>query len=744
MNLQTMTIIFVIIFLPIILISTYYIQMEVDTIRLQCSYDTKLIDATTDALSAFEINTANEDLSSVSDSLRSIIEASNNVLTTTLATNLGMSSATKSKILPYIPAVVYTLYDGYYIYAPTQTPKVVTDPDGVYVRVGDPGVFAAGEYYSYNYNGVENGTITTSEEESKSKSPVVDSNYGKILYYTSNITKGTNVSCTTNPNNNEAYFSTKYILKSFVPYSMRYKGSDYDITINYTLDNFITVSGTIKEDGKDVYYTKSGYLIDKSKIQFEGVTDIDALLSASIDNSDSLIEKDIVKTIVITVEDGKKIRITKDESNTASSEYYTGEKINDNESAMKYYLKAYLFSDWFLSNFGNLMEKQAKTDYDNKGIKIKYKSENLDEAEYLNNSIFYNFSDSDKKIFKNTSGDYDLKNFDSNFYEHKRKVIKNSIQYNLNLAMIVYNAGQGDEYYQMPVITEPEWDKLLSNISILTFMQGLPCGMKTYNNYAIVTSKNNELMANEDEIYYVPIYTDEDTDGVRTSEDSEDKKNLDLNTAHKIDCKELSDVINESGISPKYFQSFASREVKYDKVWNSDKKIYVYDHVVNNCYYCIVNSNYESQSLSDQLEKAKLISIAKIRNNTYKSCAFSTNYGIRFDDTSRTLGTGSTITIPKNVYEIEIVIENAGKGSGDYLGTLSIEMDLDSDNKPHTYTTTKDSEQTIKYSNLNQVWKEREAKFTLNEGNDVKKTTSEGVQYISPEVKLVSITYKYK
>lgn len=734
MNLQTMTIIFVIIFLPIILISTYYIQMEVDTIRLQSSYDTKLIDATTDALSAFEINTANEDLSSVSDSLRSIIEASNNVFTTTLATNLGMSSATKSKILPYIPAVVYTLYDGYYIYAPTQTPKVVTDPDGVYVRVGDPGVksiMGKTEEYAYDYNAVEAGTATS---EGVSAGGVVDSNYGKILYYTSSTTTGSSVRCTTNPNNDSAYFSTKYILKSFVPYSMRYTGTNYDITINYTLDNFITVSGTIEEDGNDVFYTKSGYLIDYNKITFES-TDSYAFNSTSIDNADSLIENDQVGTIVITDESGSQIRISKGES--AESEYYTGDKISDNESAMKYYLKAYLFSKWFLDKFGNLVEKQAETSYNNDGITIKQNFEDLD------TSVFYDFSLSNKKIFKNSSNNFDLKNFDSNFYEHKRKVIKNSIQYNLNLAMMVYNAGQGDEYYQMPVITEPEWDKLLSNVSILSFMQGLPCGMKTYSNYTIVTSKNNELMANEDEIYYVPIFTDEQTDGVKTSENVTGD---DLNVAHKIDCKELSNEISKNG-NVKFFQSFASRDIKYDKEWNSDLKKYVYDHVVNSCYYCIVNSNYESQSLSNQLEKAELIAIAKIRNNTYKSCAFSTNYGIWVDNVSKSVtGRIENVIKSRQVYEVEIVIKNAMKKSGDYFGTLDMCLGSETKYEVKTYSTTTDEEQTIRFSDClswgtfwgNQsIYLNHFMPQTIHEKNDRS-------QICIPGVDIVSITYKYK
>ena len=79
MKLQSFSIVFALIILPLFLVLTYYIQLQVDTITLQNQYDTKLLTATYDAMSSFEMNTANEDLSSVSDALRTVIEASNNV-----------------------------------------------------------------------------------------------------------------------------------------------------------------------------------------------------------------------------------------------------------------------------------------------------------------------------------------------------------------------------------------------------------------------------------------------------------------------------------------------------------------------------------------------------------------------------------------------------------------------------------------------------------------------------------------
>lgn len=57
MKLQNLSIIFAIIIIPITLILSAYIGTQIDTASLQQSYDTTLMDATHDAVVAFELNT---------------------------------------------------------------------------------------------------------------------------------------------------------------------------------------------------------------------------------------------------------------------------------------------------------------------------------------------------------------------------------------------------------------------------------------------------------------------------------------------------------------------------------------------------------------------------------------------------------------------------------------------------------------------------------------------------------------
>ena len=114
MKIQHIAIIFIIIILPISMTVSAYIDSQIETIQLQAEYNAKLTDATYDAVKAFQINTVNNRYSSVSDSKIRDVEASVNTFYTSLASNEDMI---KEELRAYVPALVFTLYDGYYIYS---------------------------------------------------------------------------------------------------------------------------------------------------------------------------------------------------------------------------------------------------------------------------------------------------------------------------------------------------------------------------------------------------------------------------------------------------------------------------------------------------------------------------------------------------------------------------------------------------------------------------------------------------
>lgn len=117
MKLQHLTVIFAIIILPISLILGVYVNNQIETLRLQILYDSKLNNATYDALKAFQLNTINNSMSDISDSKISDIEASAKTFFNSIASNFNMTGYDRSILKEYVPALVYTMYDGYYIYS---------------------------------------------------------------------------------------------------------------------------------------------------------------------------------------------------------------------------------------------------------------------------------------------------------------------------------------------------------------------------------------------------------------------------------------------------------------------------------------------------------------------------------------------------------------------------------------------------------------------------------------------------
>ena len=705
MKVQSLAVIFAIIILPMIIILSYYIHREVDTIALQTAYDTKLIDATHDAMASFELNTANEDLSSVSDALRSIIEASNNTFFNTLATNLGMSNANKSYVQSYVPAILYTLYDGYYIYSPTRVPEVKIKKDA---------------------SGVETGEIEYTNE-------------GKMQY------RKTDGTYTTNLEEDNVYYKQDYILKSYMPYSARYKDEtkNYDLTINYTLDNYMSVIGYIG----DAYYSKTGYLIKDnlvSEAEAIGLADDSNLMNYNeIDAEEKCLsgQYDLKLKINPVAEDGTVTEITYTYSPVVDAE--TGEKLSykqqkerlnklyenieeyyndyrttkdpelinlikstniecqdieyrlENLSAIAYYVKAQIFSNWVYENLGDtgikITEANLQDEFIRQDLEDNFKSDVFSDLP----AFYHDFdTSSTKSIFDKTQ---DPENKESDFSLHKYNVIKNSIQYNLNLALSAYDRMAGEMDIKMPVLDDNDWDKILNNIAIVSFMQGFNCGLKYYNNYAIVSSTNNEITVLPNEIYYVR--KDEYNTGDLYDVNIPEGTTPDTPTYHRIDCGKLDNT--------EELISFRSKEVKYDKIYNKNSGRYEYDHKSFACYNCIVNSNYEKDiinedgsigkgystniaisALSTEKKKAYYRAIGKAKENIYKTNALpdSNGYQILYDS-----GSGKSV-VWGNIPETSVTSLMVGSSSKALKELRELEITFKDVNLDNIYYPTVDFE----------------------------------------------------
>ena len=211
MKIQSLAVMFIIIILPISLVLSTYVQNRVETISMQSQYDSKLKSATYDALKAYQLNSFNSASQDITNSKMRDIKASVNSFFNSLSTNFSTVGYTKETLQNYVPAVVYTMYDGYYIYSP-------------FTNTLDKN--ATNEVIN------EDGTISK-KSDSEILKDKEDATYKD----------GEKISG----------------LKPYVYYSCRYmKDRDNDFVITYSLENYITIKGLIQ--GKQV--DDAGYLLD--------------------------------------------------------------------------------------------------------------------------------------------------------------------------------------------------------------------------------------------------------------------------------------------------------------------------------------------------------------------------------------------------------------------------------------------------------------------------------------------------
>jgi len=434
MKIQSLAIMFIIIILPISMVLASYTQSRVTTISLQSKYDSKLKDATYDALKAYQLNSLNDNTSEYANSKIRDIKASVNTFFNSIATNFSTAGYSKTTLQNYVPAVVYTMYDGYYIYSP----------------------------YTNTW-----GNIETDQIPNQSSGTYKD---GETLYG----------------------------LKPYVYYSCRYKsGDNNDIVITYSLDNYIAIQGKI--GGKTV--SKYGYVLsDINVISDEEVTYKGITINTENGYTENVMVNGTVGTYKCIKKNGTKYYW--DDSNQKAFSVLNGKRIEqsgiskdeftNNKNAVNYFREAYEMKN-YIENTTFLRELSTNNIVD---INTGASYSNAQDNPYQSISKIFNFSNIESK--------------DSDFNTHRRDVIKYSIERNLSIAISNYNNYSGASVnFQMPKLKETDWDVIMDNISIISFLQGLSIGGKIYNGYSIVTNNTNEEVVTEDSIYIVTNnYTD--------------------------------------------------------------------------------------------------------------------------------------------------------------------------------------------------------------------------------------------
>ena len=148
MKIQELAIVFIIIILPISLILAEYTQFQIKTLNTQSLYDSKLTAATYDAIKAFQLNTNNSTTSDIANSKMRDLEASVVSFRNSITSAFELTGYTEDDLNNYIPALVYTLYDGFYIYSPYENTH---DESGNRVDDGEKeAIYGLKPYISYS------------------------------------------------------------------------------------------------------------------------------------------------------------------------------------------------------------------------------------------------------------------------------------------------------------------------------------------------------------------------------------------------------------------------------------------------------------------------------------------------------------------------------------------------------------------------------------------------------------------
>ena len=466
MKLQYLAVIFLIIIMPIVMVLSQYIDYQIDAINLKHTYNTKLLEATYDSIKAYQLNTVNNAISDISATKIGDLEAAVKTFFNSLSTNFNYSGYNSGIINDYVPAVVFSMYDGYYIYSP--------------------------------YRNVLTGVSNTEVDEKYKNNEILNG----IKSY--------------------VYYSCRYKNDTI--------GNSFDIVITYTLDNYITIQGEVNgnfineygylidgieknstghyEDGKEIFnYKYDGITFEynnNTELLKEYLGDNKEYPYVKINGTKYYWDKksganDEIFYINVTGE--RAVQARENDDNGTFKEYK--DFIEKNNSAYRYYRDAYKFTKFVHDTFGDLTVEQA-VDWGEGGspkslIDILGDQENYFSSEY----IFGEDDDGD-----NITGDTDnsitpIQDSDSNFNAHRSAIIRYTIEKNLETAITGFRNYSKvlDAEYIMPEISDIDWATIQNNVSIITFLQGFNIAGRDYNEYCVVANNLTKEYVDENDIY---------------------------------------------------------------------------------------------------------------------------------------------------------------------------------------------------------------------------------------------------
>ncbi len=430
------------------------------TINYQTLYDSKLDNATYDAVKAFQLNTVNSDTSDLANSKLRDIEASVNSFFNSIATNFNMAGYNKDILRDFVPALVYTMYDGYYIYSPYINKLDTTKDHEIQTAPGATSKWKSdAEILAQNAPNAEDKTYHEGDKLSGLK-PYI-------------------------------YYSCRYQRKS--------RGDDFVIT--YALDNYISIQGKINNK----WVTDGGYLLDN----IAGSDGSYTYRGIKISSNENMQKEYVYNSRANYTNEKNKIREYPYLKINGVKYYYDKDAT---ESDGKWF--SILNGDSLKQGKDNLFKKvdNSANEYYKEAVEFKKRIQNVykindlkpkDAVDKFGNPI--TFSNQNDIIFDFNGGNDSIEDQYSNFNVHRLEVIKYCIERELSIAITNYNdySSATSVDFRMPKLKENEWEKIINNVSVISFLQGLSIGGKLYNGYSIITNNKNKEVVNEESIYIV-------------------------------------------------------------------------------------------------------------------------------------------------------------------------------------------------------------------------------------------------
>ena len=497
MKIQSLAVIFIIIIMPITIVLSAYVNNKISTATTELEYDTKLLNATYDSIKAYQLNTVNNAFGDITNSKISDLEAAVTTFYNSLANNFNFTGYKADVMKEYIPAVAFTLYDGYYIYSPFQNTLTGVKDSDIDKTYSKPNAITNGlkpyVYYSARY-------VDSSKNYDFVINYILD-NYitimGKIgldnyvfdygFLYSIAETKDES------KNGNGIYFDQ--LSNSYWFDGIEFKEDDTEVLKEYVGTReyqYARINGQkyyLEEDESNKNnFNYNGFTINKNARFFyidpNGAKNYNQV--AIYDNT-----KD-----------------TEYDQNKQFIKYYIA--ITKNKSAYIYYKRAYEFSKAVLGS--------AVTGYKDKADKSQdgYNLANLTPDK----CIYYDANDTKTTELKESGitplseygGNFEIfsgniHSADSNFNKHRKAIIRYVIETNMSSAISGFSSGANIEFV-MPKISETDWEAIQNDVCEITFLQGLNIGSKKYNGYSVVTNMLTKEYIDEDDIY---ILTNDNT-----------------------------------------------------------------------------------------------------------------------------------------------------------------------------------------------------------------------------------------